>query len=230
MGVLCTAPPPTGCAGTGKSFLLKAVMLALEMRHGPQSVHVTASTGIAASHIGGTTLHAFLGVGVPRELGDFRRMFSQAPRERLRDCRALVCDEVSMLSADFFTEVEAVVRQVIANEQKESAQPSNKRQRTSEAQATAGSRHDATLLQRAERLPAFAGVRSYSQRHSCSDHNTVLGVCVRRYNSSWWATFLSLVPLLARFHVTMPRPWAASPSRCHAPTSATDTWYGTLLA
>lgn len=47
----------TGSAGTGKSYLLKRLITMLP----PQSTFVTASTGAAACHIGGTTLHAFAG-------------------------------------------------------------------------------------------------------------------------------------------------------------------------
>ncbi len=58
----------TGCAGTGKSFLLAAVVAALPR----QTTAVTATTGCAALQIGGTTLHRWagigLGTGLPQQL------------------------------------------------------------------------------------------------------------------------------------------------------------------
>lgn len=42
-------------AGTGKSLLLRAIIMALKKKHAskPEVVSVTASTGMAASNIGG---------------------------------------------------------------------------------------------------------------------------------------------------------------------------------
>jgi ATP-dependent DNA helicase PIF1 len=52
--------PEINCvAGTGKSVLLREIIQRLRMNG--LRVAVTASTGIAAVNIGGTTLHAFAG-------------------------------------------------------------------------------------------------------------------------------------------------------------------------
>jgi len=51
----------TGSAGTGKSFLLDHIVAILKNQG--KNIAITASTGIAAEHIGGTTLHSLVGTG-----------------------------------------------------------------------------------------------------------------------------------------------------------------------
>ena len=51
----------TGCAGTGKTLLLRIIIERLE-RQG-RRVAKTAPTGLASTHIGGTTIHSFAGIG-----------------------------------------------------------------------------------------------------------------------------------------------------------------------
>jgi hypothetical protein len=77
----------TGDAGTGKSFLLNHIISQLREQHGEEfcsAVAITAATGIAATHIQGSTLHSALGCGLPRTTDDFGRMWKRENRERLR--------------------------------------------------------------------------------------------------------------------------------------------------
>ncbi|MCB1278338.1 PIF1 family ATP-dependent DNA helicase [Prosthecobacter sp.] len=94
----------TGQAGTGKSTLLRN-----ELEHAGNDVAVTASTGIAALNIGGSTLHRWSGMMLGPKRGDDPREFLRelmrdkrqsvrAGMDRIRACRLLVLDEVSMLS------------------------------------------------------------------------------------------------------------------------------------
>lgn len=102
-----------GCAGTGKSHLLRYI------RHrppvDPRGVFVTASTGIAAVQIGGTTIHSFAGVRdgsdqLPVLIAGVRRY--AAAMARWTDCKLLIVDEVSMISAELLDKLDAVGRAV----------------------------------------------------------------------------------------------------------------------
>ncbi|XP_070195917.1 ATP-dependent DNA helicase PIF1-like [Littorina saxatilis] len=96
----------TGSAGTGKSFLLKRIIGALP----PQHTFATASTGVAACHIGGTTLHSFAGIGSGKsELPQCVELASRPQvAQQWRRCRHLIIDEISMVDGDFFKKLEAV--------------------------------------------------------------------------------------------------------------------------
>ncbi|CAL5220858.1 g2943 [Coccomyxa viridis] len=99
----------TGCAGTGKSLLLKHILRAL-----PQATtYVTASTGLAASVLGGTTLNAFAGIGRASDLESMTKMASRPDAaQRWRRATTLIIDEISMVDATLFEHLEAVARHV----------------------------------------------------------------------------------------------------------------------
>ncbi|KAM6065954.1 ATP-dependent DNA helicase PIF1 [Chlamydotis macqueenii] len=100
----------TGCAGTGKSFLLKRIVGSLP----PKSTYATASTGVAASHIGGTTLHAFAGIGSGKAPLEQCIQLAERPgvRQHWLACQHLIIDEISMVDGKFFDKLEAVARAV----------------------------------------------------------------------------------------------------------------------
>ncbi|MBJ58674.1 ATP-dependent endonuclease [Candidatus Saccharibacteria bacterium] len=86
----------TGPAGAGKTYVLNQfIKLAkAEGRH----VSVTATTGLAATHLGGTTIHSWAGIGVqdfvPQGFADH---MSKARREIIEKTDVLIIDEISML-------------------------------------------------------------------------------------------------------------------------------------
>uniref|UniRef100_A0A671KZQ7 ATP-dependent DNA helicase PIF1 n=1 Tax=Sinocyclocheilus anshuiensis TaxID=1608454 RepID=A0A671KZQ7_9TELE len=100
----------TGSAGTGKSFLLKRIIGSLP----PKSTYATASTGVAACHIGGTTLHSFAGVGSGSAPLEQCIELAQRPGvlQHWTSCKHLVIDEISMVEAEFFDKLEAVARSI----------------------------------------------------------------------------------------------------------------------
>jgi ATP-dependent DNA helicase PIF1 len=88
----------TGAPGAGKTYVLNQFVKRAE-RAGKR-VAVTASTGIAASHIGGTTIHSWSGLGILDQLSDedLRRLGgSERLAKRYNAADILVIDEVSML-------------------------------------------------------------------------------------------------------------------------------------
>lgn len=86
----------TGDAGAGKTFLTNYALSALEAQG--VSVHRSASTGIAASHIDGSTVYRMFGI-VPTEKGPILR--SRCPALVGEDEDAIfVIDEMSMLRVD----------------------------------------------------------------------------------------------------------------------------------
>jgi len=99
--------------GTGKSFALKAAITAA--RRVGRRVFVTASTGAAATQIGGQTIHAFAGVGHAGEsAADLARHVASSYKAKKRwlACETLVIDEISMLDASTFDKLDHVARYV----------------------------------------------------------------------------------------------------------------------
>lgn len=86
----------TGPAGSGKTYLLNQ-FIRLAKSEG-KHVSVTATTGLAATHLGGTTIHAWAGIGVMDELPNgFADHVSKGRREIIEKTDVLVIDEISML-------------------------------------------------------------------------------------------------------------------------------------
>jgi len=90
----------TGPAGSGKTFLLNKYIAYLKKKQ--IGVAVTASTGIAATHIGGRTIHSWAGIGIKDYLGatDIRNLTKKAYlKKQFAKTEVLVIDEISMLHA-----------------------------------------------------------------------------------------------------------------------------------
>ncbi|QGX39490.1 AAA family ATPase [Permianibacter aggregans] len=107
----------TGAAGSGKTFLLNRYITMLR-EHGV-TVAVTASTGIAATHLGGQTIHAWSGIGVQRTLDEkaFEKLTkNRVIRRHVTEAQVLVIDEISMLHAFQLDLVDQVLRRLRDNE------------------------------------------------------------------------------------------------------------------
>ena len=103
----------SGPAGSGKSFILNRFISIVDAQFaGKFNVAVTASTGIAATIIGGQTIHSWAGLGIDTEPFDPKKvspmMASKVPVIRTTD--VLIIDEISMFPAYLFEKLDAVLK------------------------------------------------------------------------------------------------------------------------
>ena len=86
----------TGPAGSGKTYVLNQFIKMA--KHQGKHVSVTATTGLAASHLGGSTIHSWSGIGVRDEIGvHFVDGLSKSRREIIEKTDVLIIDEISMM-------------------------------------------------------------------------------------------------------------------------------------
>lgn len=88
----------TGPAGSGKTHLINRYIAYL--RAHDIDIGITASTGIAATHMGGVTIHSWAGIGVAAELSDYdleNMLEKEYLFRRFARAKVLIIDEVSML-------------------------------------------------------------------------------------------------------------------------------------
>ncbi|HSX27886.1 MAG TPA: PIF1 family DEAD/DEAH box helicase [Candidatus Saccharimonadales bacterium] len=106
----------TGQAGAGKTYVLNEFIRAAK-REG-KVVAVTATTGLAATHLSGNTIHAWSGIGVHDELPrNFFRQLSQGRQDTIRKTDILVIDEISMLHDYRLDMVDDIARKVRESDQ-----------------------------------------------------------------------------------------------------------------
>lgn len=102
----------TGPAGSGKTHVLNQFIR--YAKADGKHVSVTATTGLAATHLGGTTIHSWAGIGIHDFLpGGFAEHMAKGRREIIEKTDVLIIDEISMLHGyrlDMVDEVCRVVR------------------------------------------------------------------------------------------------------------------------
>ena len=101
----------TGEPGSGKTHTINRYVAWLRERAVEPAV--TASTGIAATHIGGMTIHSWSGIGIKREVSDYDIEMIQSREKtakRILGTKVLIIDEISMLDAATLDSVDRVLR------------------------------------------------------------------------------------------------------------------------
>ena len=107
----------TGSPGSGKTYTVKAYIDWLRSHSIEPSI--TASTGVAATHIHGMTIHAWSGIGITENFTPYEldRIASKEPIvKRIQKTSVLIIDEISMFSGTILDAVDAVCRQVRGND------------------------------------------------------------------------------------------------------------------
>jgi hypothetical protein len=106
----------TGQPGAGKTYLLNQYIKYLDAHH--VTAAVTASTGIAATHIGGTTIHSWTGIGIRKGLSA-RQLDELLQREylvkRMEKTKVLIIDEISMLDGIMLDDIDQVCKMLRYN-------------------------------------------------------------------------------------------------------------------
>lgn len=103
----------TGEPGSGKTHTLNEFVRFLR-EYGVEPA-ITASTGIAATHIGGMTIHSWSGIGIkkylkPKDLEILKR----SPRiaNRIKKAKVLIIDEISMLDGQTLDAINQVCQKI----------------------------------------------------------------------------------------------------------------------
>ncbi|MFA6273947.1 MAG: PIF1 family DEAD/DEAH box helicase [Candidatus Paceibacterota bacterium] len=106
----------TGEPGAGKTYTINNYVSYL--RDHDIEPAITASTGIAATHIGGMTIHSWSGIGIKETLTKYdldKITSSEYVNRRVRKTKVLIIDEISMLRAETLSMVDAVCREIKQN-------------------------------------------------------------------------------------------------------------------
>lgn len=101
----------TGPAGSGKTYLLNKYIAYLKEHN--ICFAVTASTGIAATHLGGRTIHSWSGIGINDHLSekDVKDILKKPLiKDRITKTKVLIIDEISMIHAHQLDLINKVVR------------------------------------------------------------------------------------------------------------------------
>ncbi len=101
----------TGAAGSGKTYVLNKFIK--RARSQGKSVAVTATTGLAATHLNGSTIHSWSGIGIHHILPPkFAETLSKSRRDTIQKADVLIIDEISMLHDYRLDMVDDVCRSV----------------------------------------------------------------------------------------------------------------------
>ncbi len=106
----------SGPAGSGKTYLLND-FIKWAKRSG-KNMAITASSGIAATHLGGTTIHSWSGLGIAEYISEYALdglLQKQYLHTRFTTTDILIIDEISMFDANRLDSVDRILRAIRNN-------------------------------------------------------------------------------------------------------------------
>jgi len=108
----------TGEPGSGKTHTVN--QYADYLKEHNIAPAITASTGIAATHLNGITIHSWAGIGIKENLSkrDLEKIAKTSYiKKRVEKAKILIIDEISMLEAQTFTLVDLVCKQIFQSKE-----------------------------------------------------------------------------------------------------------------
>lgn len=107
----------TGAPGSGKTYLLNQYIS--HLKDHDVKIAVTASTGIAATHLQGVTIHSWSGIGVKDSLSekDLEKILTSKQLKRnYKKTKVLIIDEISMLHKHQLDMVDQIARNILGTD------------------------------------------------------------------------------------------------------------------
>lgn len=105
----------TGPGGVGKSYYIKKLKEELG-----DTITITSTTGVSSFNLKGQTIHSFSGIGAitRRDKVDhiIKKIYKKGADEKIKNCKILVIDEVSMLGQFYLETIDRVFRHVRRND------------------------------------------------------------------------------------------------------------------
>jgi ATP-dependent DNA helicase PIF1 len=103
----------TGAAGSGKTYVLREYISYLQSLGA--DIGITASTGIAATHMGGITIHSWSGLGIRDSLtkSELQEIAEKKHiKNKIKKASVLIIDEISMLHHFRLDLIDKVIKEI----------------------------------------------------------------------------------------------------------------------
>lgn len=105
----------TGAAGSGKTYVLNKFIRTAKKQG--KTIAITATTGLAATHLNGVTIHSWSGMGIHAVLPPrFVDSLAQSRKDTIEGADVLIIDEISMLHDYRLDNVDQIARKVRGND------------------------------------------------------------------------------------------------------------------